>query len=133
LHSLLHDTDSTPGCTIQAKTFDERIQNIRKKYGAEVVGISGQGVESKQKFANDLGLSFSILADTNDQVRKEFNVPRAALGLFPGRVTYVLDKDGVCQSVYNDLADAASHVDAAEEALSQIKGAKKNAFSGLFK
>jgi peroxiredoxin Q/BCP len=72
------------------------------------------------------------LADTNDKVRKEFNVPRAALGLFPGRVTYVLDKDGVCQSVYNDLADAASHVDAAEEALSQIKGAKKNAFAGLF-
>ena len=71
-----YPADSTPGCTIQAQTFDSKIQDIRKKYGADVVGISGQDVESKQKFASELGLSFSILADTDDQVRKAFGVPR---------------------------------------------------------
>jgi thioredoxin-dependent peroxiredoxin len=58
-----YPADSTPGCTVQAQGFDNRIQEIRKQYGAEVVGISGQNVESKQKFASELGLSFSILAD----------------------------------------------------------------------
>lgn len=58
-----------------------------------------------------------------------------AFGLFPGRVTYVLDKDGVCVKVYDELADAASHVDVAKEALSQIKTSAKpaNPLAGLFK
>lgn len=123
-----YPADSTPGCTVQAKTFNEKINEIRKTYGADVVGISGQGAESKQKFAEELGLTFSILADEDNAVRKAFGVPRAAFGLFPGRVTYVLDKDGVCKLVYDELADAASHVDKAAETLAEIKPAKK-AFS----
>jgi peroxiredoxin Q/BCP len=71
-----YPADSTPGCTVQAQGFDAKIQDIRKKYGADVVGISGQDVSSKQKFAQELGLSFSILADEKDQVRKAFGVPR---------------------------------------------------------
>ena len=101
-----YPADATPGCTVQATEFNEQIVEIRKTYGADVVGISGQDVESKQKFAKELGLTFSILADTGDAVRTEFKVPKAVLGLFPGRVTYVLDKTGVCTSVYSNLGDA---------------------------
>ena len=72
-----YPADSTPGCTVQAQSFNEQVNEIRKKFGAELVGISGQGAESKQKFAEELGLSFSILADEGDKVRKEFGVPRA--------------------------------------------------------
>jgi peroxiredoxin Q/BCP len=125
-----YPADATPGCTVQAESFDARIQEIRKEFGAEVVGISGQDVASKQKFATDLGLKFSILADEKDQVRKEFGVPRAAFGLFPGRVTYVLDKAGVCQLVYDDLGNAASHVDAAADKLAEMKPA--NPFAAIF-
>jgi peroxiredoxin Q/BCP len=125
-----YPADATPGCTVQAKSFDGRIQEIRKEFGAEVVGISGQDVASKQKFATDLDLKFSILADEKDLVRKEFGVPRAAFGLFPGRVTYVLDKAGVCQLVYDDLGNAASHVDAAADKLAEMKPA--NPFAAIF-
>ncbi|CAJ1966479.1 unnamed protein product [Cylindrotheca closterium] len=120
-----YPSDSTPGCTVQAQTFNEKIKEIRKTYGADVVGISGQGADSKQKFAEELGLTFSILADEDNAVRKAFGVPRAAFGLFPGRVTYVLDKAGVCQLVYDELADAASHVDKAAETLAEMKPTKK--------
>jgi peroxiredoxin len=100
---------------------------------ADVVGISGQDVESKQKFATELGLDFSILADEGDEVRKAFKVPKAAFGLFPGRVTYVLDKNGDCISVYDNLADAASHIDAAKDALEEVKGAAPaNPFASFF-
>ena len=128
-----YPSDSSTGCTVQAQAFDERIQEIRKEFGADVVGISGQDVESKQKFAEELGLSFSILADEGDEVRKAFDVPRAAFGLFPGRVTYVLDNDGVCQLVYDDLGNAASHVDKAAEKLEELKPALvSNPFATLF-
>lgn len=116
-----YPADATPGCTIQANSFNDEVKFIRKEFNADVVGVSGQDVESKQAFAKDLGLDFSILADDNDEVRSAFGVPKALLGLFPGRVTYVLDKDGICVSVYNNLGDAASHVDAAKDALSEIK------------
>merc|ERR1719203_878232 len=116
-----YPADSTPGCTVQANTFNDQVKDIRKQFGADVVGVSGQDVESKQKFAQELGLDFSILADEGDEVRKAFGVPRAAFGLFPGRVTYVLDKNGVCQKVYDELADAASHVEVAKETLEELK------------
>lgn len=119
-----YPADSTPGCTVQANAFQDEIQSIRKEFGADVVGVSGQGAESKQKFASELGLDFSILADEGDSVRKAFGVPKAAFGFLPGRVTYVLDKEGVCTSVYDNLGDAASHIDAAKDALAEMKPAK---------
>lgn len=58
-----YPADATPGCTVQATSFNSAVKDIRKEYGADVVGVSGQGVASKQKFAKELGLDFSILAD----------------------------------------------------------------------
>jgi peroxiredoxin Q/BCP len=116
-----YPADATPGCTKQATAFNGKVEELRKKYKAELVGISGQDVASKQKFAKDLGLTFSILADENDEVRKAFKVPKAAFGLLPGRVTYVLDKNGVCVKVYDELANAESHVDVAIEAVAGLR------------
>ena len=130
-----YPADATPGCTAQATAFNEQVADIKKTYGAELVGISGQDVESKQAFAKDLGLGFSILADEGDAVRTDFGVPKAAFGFLPGRVTYVLDKTGECVSVYNNLADAKSHVAAATDALAELKAsapASTNPFSSLF-
>ncbi len=128
-----YPADSTPGCTVQATSFNEQVNDIRKTYGAELVGISGQDVESKQAFASELGLDFSILADEGDEVRKAFDVPKAAFGFLPGRVTYVLDKEGTCVLKYDNLADAKSHVEKAAEALEEIKAsAPANPFAAFF-
>lgn len=128
-----YPADATPGCTKQAQGFNARITEIRKTFGADVVGISGQGVESKQEFAKAEGLTFSILADEDDAVRKAFSVPKAGFGLFPGRVTYVLDKSGECVMTYADLAKAESHIDKAVEALEEIKASSGSAKKGGFK
>lgn len=128
-----YPADSTPGCTTQATEFNNEIDDIRKTFGADVVGISGQDVESKQKFAQELGLTFSILADEGDEVRKAFGVPKAAFGLFPGRVTYVLDKEGECVSVYDNLGDAKSHISKAKEALETLPvSVSTNPFAAIF-
>ena len=129
-----YPADATPGCTKQAQGFNAKIDEIRKTYGAEVVGISGQGVESKQEFAQKEGLTFSILADEGDAVRADFGVPKAAFGLFPGRVTYVLDKAGNCVLDYANLGDAESHIDKAVEALEELKATSKpsNPLASIF-
>eukprot|EP00587_Corethron_hystrix_P013458 CAMPEP_0113308644 /NCGR_PEP_ID=MMETSP0010_2-20120614/7008_1 /TAXON_ID=216773 ORGANISM="Corethron hystrix, Strain 308" /NCGR_SAMPLE_ID=MMETSP0010_2 /ASSEMBLY_ACC=CAM_ASM_000155 /LENGTH=199 /DNA_ID=CAMNT_0000163743 /DNA_START=361 /DNA_END=960 /DNA_ORIENTATION=+ /assembly_acc=CAM_ASM_000155 len=124
-----YPADSTPGCTAQSNAFNAQVKDIRKQYGADLVGISGQNAESKQKFAAELGLDFSILADEGDAVRKAFGVPKAGFGFFPGRVTYVLDKSGECVFVYDNLVDAESHVQKATEALAELKPAAKAGFA----
>jgi peroxiredoxin Q/BCP len=128
---FFYPADSSPGCTKQATAFNDEVKELKSKYGATVVGISGQDVESKQKFASELGLSYSILADTGDAVRKAFEVPKA-LFVLPGRVTYVLDKSGVCQKVYNELGNAESHVAVAAEALEEMTPVSKNPFASIF-
>jgi peroxiredoxin Q/BCP len=128
---FFYPADSSPGCTKQATAFNEEVKDLKKQYGATVVGISSGDVESKQKFASELGLSYSILADTGDAVRKAFEVPKALIFL-PGRVTYVLDKSGVCQKVYNELGDAESHVAVAAEVLAEMAPASKNPFASIF-
>lgn len=53
------------------------------------------------------------------QVRKEWKVKGAMFGTLDGRVTYVIDKNGVVTSMYDNLLDGASH---SKEALAALKG-----------
>ena len=102
-----------------------------KKFGAEVIGISKGKAADKEKFVNDNNLnSMTLCIDSDDATRKSWEVPKALFGLFPGRVTYVIDKQGKCVSVYDDLAKADLHPVKALEALADIKqDVKKGPFS----
>ena len=108
--------DDTPGCTTQACTFRDQYEDF-KDLGAEVVGISSDSEKSHQKFAQKHRLPFELLADTEGAVRKLYEVPRALLGLLPGRVTFVIDKKGVIQYIFNSLSGATDHVRKAREVL----------------
>jgi peroxiredoxin Q/BCP len=61
--------------------------------------------------------SIELLIDERSKVRELWQVPRALFGAFPGRVTYVLSKEGKVLSVYDDLAKAALHSEKALEVL----------------
>jgi peroxiredoxin Q/BCP len=108
--------DDTPGCTAQACSFRDQFEDFRD-LGAEVVGISSDSEKSHQKFAQKHNLPFQLLADTDGKVRKLFEVPRALLGLLPGRVTFVIDKAGIIQYIFNSLSGATDHVSKTKEVL----------------
>jgi peroxiredoxin Q/BCP len=112
--------DDTPGCTTQACTFRDQYEDFRD-LGAEVVGISSDSEQSHQQFTDKHRLPFQLLADTDGKVRKLFEVPRAMLGLLPGRVTYVIDKDGVIRYIFNSLTGATDHVRKTKEVLQGLK------------
>jgi len=44
------------------------------------------------------------------------------LGLLPGRVTYLIDPDGVVRHSFNNLLDGAAHRREALEALRRLQG-----------
>lgn len=108
--------DDTPGCTAEACSFRDQYEDF-KDLGAEVIGISSDSEASHHKFTQKHRLPFPLLADTDGKVRKLYEVPRALLGLLPGRVTFVIDKNGVLQYIFNSLSGATDHVSNAKKVL----------------
>jgi peroxiredoxin Q/BCP len=87
--------------------------------GAEVIGVSGDSSDSHQKFANKHNLPFTLLSDQGDQVRKQYGAT-TAFGFIPGRVTYVIDQNGVVQYVFDSMLNFKGHVEEALKTLQQL-------------
>ena len=108
--------DDTPGCTKEACSFRDQYEDF-KDVDAEVIGISSDDVESHKNFAEKYRLSFTLLSDTDGKIRKMFGVPTNLLGMIPGRVTYVVNKEGIVIFIFNSQTNAEQHVSEALEAL----------------
>ncbi|EMS64599.1 Peroxiredoxin Q, chloroplastic [Triticum urartu] len=95
--------------TVQACAFRDSYEKY-KKAGAEVIGISGDDAASHKAFAKKYRLPFTLLSDEGNKVRKEWGVPSDLFGTLPGRQTYVLDKKGVVQYIYNNQFQPEKHI-----------------------
>jgi peroxiredoxin Q/BCP len=109
--------DETPGCTAQACSFRDAYEDFIKA-GAEVIGVSSDETSSHESFAARHRLPFTLISDADGSLRKRYGVPRSFLGLMPGRVTYVIDRQGVVQHVFNSQLQATKHI---TEAMSVLK------------
>lgn len=112
--------DDSPGCTKEACSFRDQFE-VFKEANAVIIGISGQSVESHKEFADKYRLSFTLLSDEGDKLRKQFGVPTNLLGLLPGRVTYIADKTGKVVYVFNSQMQAEKHVNEALRILESLK------------
>lgn len=108
--------DFTRGCTAEACEFRDYYEEF-KTMGAEVIGISGDSVQSHEAFAREHKLPFTLLSDSDGSVRKAYEVKKS-LGLIPGRVTFVIDKQGIVRHVFSSQARATAHT---AEALAVLK------------
>ncbi|MFC4739566.1 peroxiredoxin [Flavobacterium ponti] len=111
--------DNTPGCTTQACSFRDQYQDFQD-LGAEVIGVSGDSEESHDKFAQKHKLPFILLSDERKKIRNLFGVPTHFFGLLPGRVTYIIDKEGKIVSVFNSIK-ATVHIEHALDIVRNIK------------
>ena len=121
--------DFTPGCTSQARAFRDAMGKLTDK-GVEVVGVSGDSVKTHDLFKQAQKLNFTLLADEDGVVAKQFGVPLskgatvkardAANKLLEvdgtpyeferkttaARWTFVIDKDGKIAYVNNKVVAA---------------------------
>jgi peroxiredoxin Q/BCP len=107
--------DDTPGCTVEAEGFDERLSAYRDA-GVAVYGVSTDDAESHAAFRAKYDLDIDLLADPDGEVAAAFGVP--VEGGATNRVTFVLadgevkrvyrgvDPDGHARDVLHDLVDA---------------------------
>lgn len=107
--------DETRGCTAEACSFRDNYE-VFKDAGAEVIGVSSDSEESHQSFATHHRLPFILLSDRGGVARKLYGV-QAAMGVIPGRATYVIDKQGVVRHIFVSMSNIGGHIDGALEAL----------------
>ncbi|MBW4635698.1 MAG: peroxiredoxin [Iphinoe sp. HA4291-MV1] len=82
--------DDTPGCTKQACSFRDAIDEYKNK-DVVVLGVSADDETSHQAFTQKYDLNFPLLADTNQTLIKAYDVDG---GGYAKRVTYIIDGNG---------------------------------------
>ena len=112
--------DDSPGCTKEACSFRDQFE-VFAEADAVIIGISGQSVESHKEFAAKYRLTYTLLSDEKDKIRKLFGVPTNLFGFLPGRVTYIVDKTGNVIYIFNSQVQATKHVDEALRVLKSLK------------
>lgn len=108
----------TAGCTAQACAFRDEYESLTE-LGAEVIGISSDSVDELRRFAASNHLPFRLLSDADGKVRKEWGVPKD-LFLLPGRVTYVIDRQGVVRHIFRSAIHMKKHVEEAARAVKEL-------------
>jgi len=114
---FFYPKDNTIICTKEVCHFRDNFDEFKKINNAEVIGISSDTEDSHKQFSEVNKLPFTLLSDPDEDVRREYGVPKT-LGIIPGRVTYVIDKDGVIRHIFSSQLNYKRHVN---EALSALK------------
>lgn len=105
---FFYPKDGTPICTKEACSFRDAYQDFIDA-GAVVIGISSDSVESHQAFAEKHELPFLLATDRSGELRRAFGVP-STMRIFPGRVTYVIDREGIVRHIVNSQLALDRHV-----------------------
>ena len=108
----------TSGCTVEAHLFAEATVKFQA-LGAQVVGVSGDDIDTLKKFSvSECRSKFAVLADPDLKISKSYD---ATLFLWPGhsdRTSYVITPDGKVLYSYSALGPD-KHVSNTLEALGQ--------------
>ncbi|HLY30416.1 MAG TPA: peroxiredoxin [Ktedonobacterales bacterium] len=114
--------DNTAGCTAEACAFRDSYQ-VFKDAGAEVIGVSSDSSESHEQFAAQHHLPFILVSDEGGELRKRYGVP-TTMGLWPGRVTYVIDRQGIIRHIFSSQINFEKHVTEALRILQELQSAQ---------
>ena len=115
---FFYTKDDTPGCTKEACEFRDRYADFVSE-GCAVFGISSDSVDNHVGFIQKHALPYDLLSDSKKEVRQLFGVPSNLFGLIPGRVTYILNEEGMVIGVFNSQLDPVGHIDSALKLISQ--------------
>jgi peroxiredoxin Q/BCP len=111
-----YGADGSPSCTKEAEAFDAANAEF-KKLGFDVVGVRPEN-QAKSAFAEKYSQRF--VPDTDNEIRKQLDIKGDLFGLLAGRETYVIDKAGQVQMVFNSQFKPEQHVENALEAAAVV-------------
>jgi thioredoxin-dependent peroxiredoxin len=90
--------DFTSGCTTEACSLRDNFEKLKQM--VQVVGVSGDSVESHKKFIEKYSLPFTLLADPNKKTISDYGANGI---IFAKRVSFLINPKGVIEKVYNKV------------------------------
>jgi len=114
--------DATPGCTTQACEFRDNVFAFDKE-GAVILGVSVDDVASHKAFAKEHGLPFTLLADPDKVVTKQYGVLKTYMGVMElaRRDTFLIDPQGKLARHYESV-DPEGHSKVVLADIKTLKG-----------
>ena len=113
--------DDTPGCTIEANQFTERVNEFAELDTA-ILGVSKDSCDSHRAFSDKFGLKVDLLADTSGELCEAYGVwqekeknGEKKMGIV--RSSFLINKQGVLEAAMYGVT-AEGH---AEEMLALVK------------
>ncbi|MCK5076038.1 MAG: thioredoxin-dependent thiol peroxidase [Calditrichia bacterium] len=99
--------DNTPGCTKEACSFRDNIENIERK-NTVVIGVSPDSIESHNKFITKHNLNFILLSDPEHKIAEDYGVwlekkmfGKTKFGI--KRTTFIIGKDGTIKHIFKKV------------------------------
>lgn len=90
--------DDTPGCTKEACSMRDHYAELQKV--VTVLGISSDSVESHKQFIEKYQLPFTLLADQEKKVIKEYGAEGTP---FTKRISYLINPVGIITKTYPNV------------------------------
>lgn len=114
--------DATPGCTTQACEFRDNVFAFDKE-GAVILGVSVDDVASHKAFAKEHGLPFTLLADPDKAVTRQYGVLKTYMGVMAlaRRDTFLIDPQGKLARHYESV-DPEGHSKVVLADIKTLKG-----------
>ena len=103
---FFYPADDSPGCTFQVRALRDIYEDLAG-LGVEVIGINRASVDSHRSFAECNALPFQIASDPDDAVRRLYG---AFSWRLPGRVTFLVDEQGIVRDVFSAMLRPLAHV-----------------------
>jgi thioredoxin-dependent peroxiredoxin len=98
---VFYPGDDSPVCTKQLASYNNDVGQF-EGLDAKVLAVSSQGIESHERFAAKLGLSFPLLADVDKEIASAYGTV-GPLG-FLRRSVFVIDGAGIIRYVHRAIA-----------------------------
>jgi thioredoxin-dependent peroxiredoxin len=115
--------NDTPGCTTEAKDFEQQSAAFAE-LSAVVVGVSKDSIESHLKFCKKYGLGFTLLSDPEGTTIEKYGAwgeknmyGKKSMGIV--RTTVLVDEQGTVRRVFSKVR-VNGHVDKVLEALREL-------------
>lgn len=95
---------NTSGCSAEACSLQSHKAELAAA-GYDIIGVSKDRVELQKKFANDQGLEFPLIADTDTTLLQQLGswgekvtCGRRTIGIL--RTTYLVNEDGIIEKIF---------------------------------
>ncbi|KAM9977059.1 hypothetical protein ACTFIR_010912 [Dictyostelium discoideum] len=117
---FFYPKDDSKSCTNEACEFRDKYSSFVNA-GADVIGISNDDPESHANFISKNSLPYTLISDRDGEIAKKYGVHKELL-FFPGRTTFILNKDHKIIGTHSSLINASSHIQESLKAIDHLKG-----------